>query len=109
MGKTNAFQRLLGPFSDVRGRVPLRVACNQRDKVLLHHKCFCDAVSKDAEQAHAVVRPEVATDGWADPRLEKTLDEVATHRLAVSTEQRQLARHGLAARQRIVEASLAQL
>ena len=56
--QTDAKERVLGPLRDVLRRVALRLAGDQTDERLLHDPTLGDAVSVDAEEAHAAIRPQ---------------------------------------------------
>ena len=61
----------------------------------------------DAKEPHAVLRPEVSADGGLDAGLEQPHDEVATQRLSLSAEQREVRGDGFTAREGIAKLGLA--
>ena len=85
------------------------VAGDQADERLsfLHDPTLRDAVSVDAEEAHAAIRPQVPADGRLDAGLDETDDEVTSKCLALGSKEGQVGLHGNPARQRIAEFGLA--
>ena len=57
------------------------------------------AKKKDAEEAHATLRPQVAADARFDARLDEAHEKVTAERLALQPKQRDLLPHRLAARE----------
>ena len=99
--QTDAKERVLRPLRDVLRRVALRLAGDQADERLLHYPTLRDAVSVDAEEAHAAIRPQVPADGRLDAGLDETDDEVTSKCLALGSKEGQVALtkiHGLLAR-----------
>ena len=94
--QTDAKERVLGPLRDVLRpdlrRVALRLAGDQAqaDERLLHYPTLRDAVSVDAEEAHAAIRPQVPTDGRLDAGLDEPDDEVTSKGLALGPKEGQV-------------------
>ena len=65
------------------------VAGDQADERLsfLHDPTLRDAVSVDAEEAHAAIRPQVPADGRLDAGLDETDDEVTSKCLALGSKE----------------------
>ena len=91
--QTDAKQRVLRPLRDVLGRVALRLAGDQADERLLHYPTLRDAVSVDAEEAHAAIRPQVPADCRLDAGLDEPDDEVTSKGLALGPKEGQVALH----------------
>ena len=85
--QTDAKERVLRPLRDVLRRVALRLAGDQADERLLHDPTLRDAVSVDAEEAHAAIRPQVPADGRLDAGLDETDDEVTSKCLALGSKE----------------------
>ena len=87
----------------------LGLARHKADERLLHDPGLRDAMGKNAEEAHAALGPQVAADARLDARLDQAHEEVATERLALQPEQRELLLHRLAAWELVAQPRLAQL
>ena len=74
-------------LGDVGRRVALGLARNQTNERLLHDPTLRDAVSVDAEEAHAAIRPQVPADGRLDAGLDETDDEVTSKCLALGSKE----------------------
>mmetsp|Transcript_28735 Transcript_28735/g.85686 ORF Transcript_28735/g.85686 Transcript_28735/m.85686 type:complete len:382 (+) Transcript_28735:1084-2229(+) len=115
--QAESLERLLGPPLNVLRRVPLRLARHQADERLHHRPLLLallvgaleDAVRIDAEETHAVLRPEVAGDGELDARFEEVDAHVSASGAALCAEQLQLTLHGPPGWQTVPQARLAQL
>mmetsp|Transcript_27511 Transcript_27511/g.63138 ORF Transcript_27511/g.63138 Transcript_27511/m.63138 type:complete len:207 (-) Transcript_27511:411-1031(-) len=85
-------------------------ARDEADERLLHHPRLRDAMGVDSKQAHAALRPEVASNSWSDARFDEANDEVATEGFTLVAEQHEvLVAECLAAGQLVAQAGLAQL